>query len=85
MTKRFGDKCKSVLQMSESTTVRNGPGQSTPRISQALIEAHRDMLRTHRRAGVPVVVLENGEIRELPAEEIERALEGQNGNGKAHA
>jgi len=44
-------------------------------ITKALTLAFRDALREHRRAGLPIVVVDNGKIELVPAELIERELD----------
>lgn len=40
-------------------------------IDRAMVEARRDALLDHKRTGDPIVVLENGQVVWIPAEQIQ--------------
>ncbi|TWT42208.1 hypothetical protein RAS1_33380 [Phycisphaerae bacterium RAS1] len=61
--------------MSDSFDPQDEIASEDARIDEALRLAYRDMLRAHRLAGQPVVVMDSGVIKEVPAEEIERELD----------
>lgn len=55
-------------------------------ILEALQLAYRDALREHRIAGVPIVIMDNGNIEAVPAEVIEQELDAvaAGGNSDRH-
>jgi len=53
----------------------NGITGTEAQITEALALAFRDALRDHRRAGLPVVVMDDGRIELVPAEQIEQELD----------